>query len=277
MKLGLYSGAGNRFALIGPEVLRPGANFPALARAVCSERKLDGLLVAALPANGGDVKLLIFNADGTRPEACGNGLRCLALFARETGLVQQDRMIVETDAGPRAVELLREGGRIVGARAGMGRAEIEPDDRVLSSPWGELRGRCVRIGNPHFVLAVPDVERAQVNEWGPWIERHPSFPEGANVEFACPIRIESDGQASGAQPKALRLRVWERGVGETAACGTGACAAALALARESAAASAVTLHLPGGSLRVRLTPEAEVELEGPCRCDGAFEWKGPCA
>jgi diaminopimelate epimerase len=212
------------------------------------------------PAGDADCRLVIHNADGSRPEACGNGLRCVARFAREHGLAASDLVRVETDAGPRRVQLLREGGEPRVARAWMGLARVVALHERLELAAGSIEATVVDVSNPHCVLFVDDEREAPVAEGGPELERHARFPARTNVEFvAC-----REGR--------LAVRVWERGVGETAACGTGACASAVAAAVLGRASLPIEVDLPGGRLMVRWRDGEEVELEGPCLAHAEGEW-----
>ena len=253
-------GAGNVFAVMtGAELAARAARARAdrrgpaeLARELCAEHGLDGLLEVRPAGEGGDVRMVIWNADGTRPEACGNGLRCVALFARGAGLVSADRLVVETDRGPRVVELLRERGEIARARAELGVARVlEPELDLelpggLRGPDGRSRVRCVHVdvGNPHCVIFVDEPGLDALEVLGPALVAHPHFPDGTNVELARCANHEDP----------VRARVWERGVGETAACGTGA--AAIAVAAEATGRGRLPLRvaLPGGVLEVDRSP-----------------------
>lgn len=266
------SGAGNRFAVA--HVPRGGVptGAPELARRVCAPGacsafpRLDGLLLALSPRTPeAALRMVLYNADGSRPEACGNGLRCIAQFAREQALTAHDAFVVETDAGPRRVELQRARGAIVGARVALGPIEVlEPAARLTGLPRdGRGRTACeaalVSVGNPHAVLVVDDERTAPVAEWGAAIERHERFPDGTNVGFLA----RRDGQ--------LRLRVWERGVGETLACGSGACAAAVVAVSARLASLPARLELPGGTLIVDGDPTLDVFLSGPTEVLGEVE------
>jgi diaminopimelate epimerase len=183
----------------------------------------------------------IFNADGGEVEQCGNGVRCVARYLANHGVVKQGAVRLGTIAGPVQAEL-QDGGLV---RANMGVPRLEPSDIPFTAAARameydlDMDGRSVKIGavsmgNPHAILDVPDVESAPVAELGPRIEHHPRFPKRANVGFA-----------SWQGRTAMRLRVWERGTGETLACGTGACAAVV-----------------WGRLLGWLDPEVEVQLRG---------------
>lgn len=225
---------GNRFAVLdGLREKNLETHDPAqLAVYVCSdpELPLDGLLVLEAAQGGGELRMRVYNRDGSRAEACGNGLRCVAKVAFERGHVKTDGFTVETDAGDRWIVVEeQEGGSVSYVRASVGVPRNVKLDESLRLDDTELRIACIDMGNPHCVLFVPDLDRAQVESLGPRIERHERFPEGTNVEF---VARRGDG---------LAMRVWERGVGETASCGTGAAAAAVA--------ALGTDFLPGGRAR----------------------------
>jgi len=272
LRLTIMSGAGNRFAVA--DAFRDGALTDAsgLARRVCADPELsarfrpDGLLIATPPrtpsgAVGPAARMILYNADGSRPEACGNGLRCIAKFVRDQGHVTTDVFAVETDAGARHVELERAEpgrvpGRVIGARVAMGPVRVVESAACftgLPSSVGTTTAEAtlVSVGNPHAVLVVDDERTAPVAMWGAAIERDERFARGTNVGFLA-LR---DG--------VLRLRVWERGVGETLACGSGACAAAVVAVRAGRVSWPVALELPGGRLVVDGDPETNVTLTGP--------------
>jgi diaminopimelate epimerase len=206
------------------------------------------------------------NADGSRAEVSGNGLRCLGAFAHARGLVDASAFEVLTPAGPRRVELTTRGGRAVGAVVSMGvpgftKAQIPMKgpawETFLEQPFDLGAGLTVTasalsMGNPHLVLFVDeDPEAFHVEHIGPALEHHVLFPERTNVEFA---RVG---------PERIEVRVWERGVGETLACGTGACAVAVAAHEAHRAEAKVTVRFRGGDLEVERRPDGEVSLGGP--------------
>jgi len=252
----LYSGAGNRFLVVpGEERER---DWSELARALCGRALLDGqradglLLVASAEADE-DARMILWNADGSRAEACGNGLRCIGLWLHRRGATGRRR--VETDAGVREVEVLETAGAAARVRAQMGRAERFR----LAAPLPGLAAPPavgVRLGNPHCVVQVLDERSAPVEALGAALQRHRDFPAGVNVGFLA--RREDR----------WHLRVFERGVGETAACGSGACAAAAVVGLEG---ETIELEMPGGTLRVTLTPGGELELVGEARFHGEVE------
>lgn len=258
MKVRVMAGAGNTFAVVNGEAGPLPSNLASFARQLCarplhrSVPVLDGLLVVSA-GSGADCRMKIYNADGSSPEACGNGLRCVAKFAREEGFTANESLQVETDAGVRAVELVRDAeGSIASARARMGVPRAIERDVELHTSHGVMLATLVDMGNPHCVLFVEDERNAPVRELGRELEHHARFPSRTNVEFA-----------------ALRnqrwfLRVWERGVGETAACGTGACATAVAASLAHRVSLPVDIELPGGRLTVDWDGRGQVLLTGPC-------------
>lgn len=206
------------------------------------------------------IAMRIFNADGREAQQCGNGLRCFAVHARERGMVDGDRFAVETPGGLMRVHLLG-AGRVC---ASMGEPQLEPHTiplraqrRALSYrllPGGEaVDAGAVSMGNPHAVLRVADVDAAPVARLGPSIQALADFPEGVNVGFMQVVA-----------PDHIRLRVFERGVGETLACGSGACAAVVVGQVQGALGACVRVSLPGGDLHIEWAGEGhEVLMEGP--------------
>ncbi|HHC08011.1 MAG TPA: diaminopimelate epimerase [Actinobacteria bacterium] len=213
-------------------------------RAWCRRRfgiGADGLLEAT--RREGAVGMRYWNADGHEAEICGNGLRCVARLAAARGWVEGSSFVVETAVGPRRVEV-----RDDMVRAELGRPYGFRTD-VLAVAGTEVRP--VGLGNPHAVLFVDDVGAAPVGDLGPRIGTDAIFPGGTNVEFA---EVVDDGR--------LRLRVWERGVGETLACGSGAAAAVVVAQRAGRVAERVVVELPGGELVVEVDGDV-VWIEGP--------------
>jgi len=215
-----------------------------------------------------DLRMDIYNADGSRAEMCGNGIRCLALWARERGLAPPAGLRVETLAGVVAPRML---GEQVEVDMGEPRFEgreipVDADGVVKEHPVdvgeGSVKVTCVSMGNPHAVVFVDDADSYPVAEVGPKVETHPFFPRRTNVEFV---------QVLG--PNRLRMRVWERGSGITQACGSGACAAAVAAHWTGRAERDLDLDLDGGTLSVRWDRESShVFMTGPATVvfDGRF-------
>jgi diaminopimelate epimerase len=220
------------------------------------------LLIESPRANDCDFHYRIFNADGNEVEACGNGARCFARFIKEKGLSTKDEIPVGTQAGRIVLRQLA-GGNV---EVDMGLPVFNPAAIPFDAPQQansyhlnvedqELNLSALSMGNPHAVLIVPDVDRAEVDRLGPLIECHPRFPQRTNVGF---MQIDNTTE--------IRLRVHERGCGETQACGTGACAAVVAGRRLGLLDEQVLVHLTGGDLMVKWQSEGEpVLMEGPAQ------------
>ncbi len=246
-----------------------GVNAPALSRAI-SDRHCgvgsDGLILIALPTPGAkaDVRMEMYNADGSRGEMCGNGIRCVAKYAVEHGLASDPsgRVLVETDRGVLELTTYRgSDGTVDRVRVDMGPPILRPRDipvdlpgeRCVRSPF-EVGGRrfamtCVSMGNPHSVFFVDDVAEIDLPRFGPLIERHPLFPKRVNAHFA---QAHSRDEVT--------MRTWERGSGITQACGTGACAVMVAGVLEDRLSQSATLHLPGGDLLIEWSGEADASV-----------------
>jgi len=232
----------------------------------------DGLiLIRPATTPDADFFMLYYNSDGTTAEMCGNGIRCFAKYVVDHGLVGRDvdSIRVETLGGIKPISITRDDdGTLYLATVDMGEplvlpAEIPtslgceaPGDPVvacaLETELGSFEVSCVSMGNPHCVLWVDDVDTAPVGELGPIIEHHSAFPNKTNVEFA-----ELGGE------NVIRLRVWERGVGETLACGTGACATAVVGALTMRTGRASVIELPGGELEISWGEDGHVYMTGP--------------
>ncbi len=232
----------------------------------------DGLiLVRPATTEDADYFMLYYNSDGTTAEMCGNGVRCFAKYIVDHQLIpaDQDMLRVETLGGIKPIEITRAyDGTMYLATVDMGAPILAPesvpttmhceaeDDPViacgLETDLGTYELTCVSMGNPHAIMWVDDVDEAPVHELGPIIENHPAFPNKTNVEFA---ERPVDG--------VIRLRVWERGCGETLACGTGACATAVAAALNCLGGREYTIELPGGELAIRWHESGTVYMTGP--------------
>jgi len=237
---------------------------PATIRALCDRHRgvgADGLLVLGPGTDGADCTMTLYNADGSPAEMSGNGIRCLAWVATAQGLGTDRTLVVDTTAGRRTVDLDRDAtGHLRAATVDMGPVTFDPAAIPFSGPSAldlevtfhgvTYHGDAAGVGNPHLVLLVDDVGSARVTQHGPHLEHDPRFPSGTNVEFVTPVGRD-----------ALQMRVWERGVGETLSCGTGACAAAAVAHRRGLVDDHVTVHVPGGDLDVTLG--ATVRLGGP--------------
>jgi len=231
----------------------------------------DGIILI-LPSDEADAKMRMFNADGTSGEVAGNALRCVGKYLYESGRVVKKEMTVLTGGGVKHLTLYVRDDEVYSVRVDMGMPIFEPSEIPVSLAGKhvldreiELQGRtcrvsCVSMGNPHVVIFSPDVDREDVAGWGSRVERDPLFPKRVNVSFVTVL----GGQA-------LKMRVWERGIGETVACGTAACAAAVTAVRMGYCAKGadISIHVPGGELVVRydergvtLTGDATKDFEG---------------
>ena len=239
-----------------------------LARAV-SDRHFgigsDGL-VLILPSERADVRMRMFNSDGSEAEMCGNASRCVGKYAYDHGLVRQPDLRLETGAGIKNLRLCMDGCTVTGAHVDMGEPELRADrvpvlggdgqrcvDFPLTVAGTAWRMTCVSMGNPHAVVFMKGVSDLEIEKIGPYFEHHERFPERVNTEF---VEI-LDRQT-------VNMRVWERGTGETLACGTGCCATAVACILNGYTDNAVTVKLLGGELRIEWDTEANVVyMTGP--------------
>ncbi|HTO40310.1 MAG TPA: diaminopimelate epimerase [Rhizomicrobium sp.] len=255
-------GLGNDFAVFDARETALALD-PATARAIADRRHgvgCDQVIVIAPATNGADAAMRIFNSDGGEVESCGNAARCVAqLLMAETG---GDIIRLETVGGP----LVCSEGADGLVTVDMGAPRFDWKDVPLSSQVDtnlfnlavdgvSVEASAVSVGNPHCVIFVGDAENAPVAEVGPLIEHHPLFPQRANVEFATVV-----------SRKRIRMRVWERGAGITQACGTGACATAVAAARRGLTDRVVDIELDGGILRIEWREsDGHILMTGPAQ------------
>ena len=235
---------------------QPGPADPAAASVALSRPHTgigaDGLILIE-PVSGADARMRIFNADGSEAQICGNGLRCAARYLFDSGLCRKEDMQILTGSGLRDVHLHVTDGTVQGATADMGAPQSIRRDVTLTAAGRTLTFVCVSMGNPH---AVTFDEPARGNEFyrlGPAFERHAAFPERSNIEFTQAL-----------SPDRLRVRVWERGSGETMACGSGACAALVAAVSDGRAERRAAVELPGGVLEIDWrASDGHVLMTGP--------------
>ena len=265
MRFSKYQGIGNDFVMFADPDDRLRLT-PEIVRALCDRRfgiGADGVIRVAPGHGGGDFFMDYVNSDGSLGEMCGNGIRCLAVFAAAEGLTDKDELKVETRAGLKTISVAGDGIRV-----DMGPPRFRPEDvPVLWQGDDALHAKveltdevveaaCLSMGNAHAVLFVDDLAAVPVADLGPRIETHPMFPAGTNVEF---VVVES--------PERVAMSVWERGSGQTLACGTGACAAAVAARLLRGTDEAVTVAMPGGELTVEwagsMTEVRPVYMTGP--------------
>ncbi len=250
--------------------------LPELSRAV-SDRHFgvgaDGLILI-LPSAEADFRMRMFNADGSEGEMCGNGIRCFARYVYDRGLTRATSLRVQTLAGLIVPELITKGGEVAAVRVDMGEPRLRPADvpvvaegdgpvlaHPLEVPGARFTGTVVSMGNPHVTIFTPDVEAVDLERFGPALEHHPDFPRRVNVHF---VQVQG--------PRELKMRTWERGSGVTLACGTGACASAVAAALTGRGGREVVMHLPGGDLTIAWAADNRVYMTGPATyvCDGEF-------
>ncbi|HIR58028.1 MAG TPA: diaminopimelate epimerase [Candidatus Gallacutalibacter pullicola] len=217
----------------------------------------DGIILIG-PSDTADAQMRIFNKDGSEGKMCGNGIRCTAKFLYDTGLVPKETMTIDTLSGIKTLRLSVKDGKTELVTVDMGPAEFRPEKIPVLIPGSEVIGSllevggkerritCVSMGNPHCVIFGDDPDTIDLEREGTAVAASPIFPEGVNVEF-----IHLAGRNT------LKMRVWERGSGETLACGTGACAAACAAVRNGLCEKGeeILVHLTGGDLRIRMTDE----------------------
>ncbi len=222
----------------------------------------DGLILIG-PSDHADFFMDVYNADGSRAKMCGNGIRSVGKYVYERGLTSRDTFTVETLSGIKTLYLQVEGRQVQSVTVNMGAPVLQPEsipallpsavDVPLHVDGATYRVTCVSMGNPHCVLFVDDVSAAPVETLGPMLERHPAFPERANVEFA---------QVIG--PREISMRVWERGSGETMACGTGSCAVLAAAVMNGRSEREAVVHLLGGDLKNRWDEQdGKIYMQGP--------------
>ncbi len=259
-------GIGNDFVMV--DAIRQNLSnlaLPDLARAA-NDRRFgiggDGLILA-LPGDEAPFRMRMFNPDGSESEMCGNGVRCFAAFARTEGLTDAHSIAVETGAGLLNLDSLPDGRvRVDMGLARLTRGEIgmngAPDESWIEQPvevdGHVLTATAVSMGNPHMAIFVEDVASVPLADWGPRLERHPEFPNRVNVHFVQALRRDH-----------LIQRTWERGAGATLACGTGACASAVAGHLTGRSDACVRITLPGGDLEIELSPDRRVWMTGPAQ------------
>lgn len=274
MKFTKMHGLGNDYVIVNgfeTTVADPGS-----LSCVISERRTgvgsDGLILI-VPSDTCDFQMRIFNADGSEAETCGNGIRCVAKYVYEEGMTDRDEFVIETLGGPAKVWLTVKDSAVASVKCDMGtpkfsRSEIPmlgEEGEVIEEPLqvgdSEYKVTCLSIGNPHAVIFVDDLQVAPVDSIGPQVATHQRFPNGTNVEFVEPVDETN-----------IQMRVWERGSGETLACGSGCCAAAVASARTGRAGRSVSVHLALGHLEIEWADDGHVYMTGPAARAFDGEW-----
>lgn len=235
----------------------------------------DGLILIS-PSDKADFKMNIYNADGSEGMMCGNGIRCVSKYVYDNGMTDKDEISVETRSGIKLIKMNVENGKVVSARVNMGEPILQADKiptkfdgesvvrQKLTIGGKEYEVTCVSMGNPHCIVYVDDVKNIDLEKIGPKFENNEMFPERINTEF---VHVVSDTE--------LDMRVWERGSGETLACGTGSCAVTVAsvLCGYCKRNTEIKINLLGGTLTDIWTDGGDVYMTGPTAtvCTGEIE------
>ncbi|MHC4562441.1 MAG: diaminopimelate epimerase [Planctomycetota bacterium] len=250
---------------------------PARAAQQVSDRHFgigsDGLILI-LPSGAADVRMRMFNSDGSEGEMCGNGIRCVAKYAYDHGRARTNPMAIETAAGIKTIELSLADGEVCAASVDMGEPILAPreipvgldGEQVVEAPveasGQRLTMTCVSMGNPHAVIYTDDVAGVALEKIGASLEAHPLFPQRTNVHF---VQVHSEGEAT--------VRTWERGSGVTLACGTGASAVCVAGVLTGRTGRELLAHLPGGDLQLQWREsDNHVIMTGPATEVFSGEW-----
>ena len=256
MKFSKFQGLGNDYIIIDEfkKSIIPEGQKSSIAKTLCTRRfsiGADGILFVCPPTRSdADIRMRIFNSDGSEAEMCGNGIRCFAKYIYEKGIIKKTQMKVDTLAGIKIPTLSVINGKVSLIKVDMGIPKLLRNEIPMNGPSTEVINEdlqvqddtfsitCLSVGNPHCVIFLDDLEKLNI-EQGKLIEYHDVFPKRVNVEYVTVLnRVE------------IKMRVWERGVGETLACGTGACAAAVASVLNEYTDRKVLVHLVGGDLEI---------------------------
>jgi len=275
MRFTKMHGAGNDYVYVNCFEEKISQEIPALARQISDRHRGvggDGLILIC-PSESADARMRMYNADGSEAGMCGNGLRCVAKYVYDHGIAHKEELRLETGRGVLTVQVFPQNGRVEQVRVNMGAPIFEPAQIPTTLPGippvqaklevggHSLEVTSVSMGNPHCVTFVDEITDDWVLNLGPQIEKHPAFPHRVNAEF---IKVIS--------PSEIQMRVWERGSGETQACGTGACAAAVAGVLNGLTERTVLCHLPGGDLTLEWAENGDVFMTGPATEVFSGEW-----
>jgi diaminopimelate epimerase len=252
-------GAGNDFVIVdllkNDDHALASEELKKLAAKICDRHfgiGADGLILV-LPSKKADYRMRIFNPDSSEPEMCGNGIRCFSRYIFEQIDQKKEVFSVETVAGIMVPTLVTQSGIVTGVEVDMGVPVVETLNEGLTIEGDKMAINKISMGNPHCVIFVDDIETVDFTRLGPIIENLPLFPNKTNVEFAQVIN-----------EREISVKVWERGAGYTLACGTGACATAVAAISNGLAGSPVMIHLPGGDINIEWSGQKEsVIMTGP--------------
>ncbi|MCH5251518.1 MAG: diaminopimelate epimerase [Lachnospiraceae bacterium] len=225
----------------------------------------DGLILIA-PSEVADCRMIMYNADGSEGAMCGNGIRCVAKYAYEHDIVNNTQMRIETKSGIKFLDLTVEEGIVTYVKVNMGEAVLKPSEipvkaegedfisRTISVNGIDYEATCVSMGNPHCVIFTKDIDKLDLEKLGPWFENHELFPDRINTEF---VEIIDD--------HTIKMRVWERGSGETISCGTGTCASTVAAVLNGYCkrGEEIEVRIRGGKLYDTYQENGEVLMKGP--------------
>lgn len=254
-------GLGNDFIVVESEQLKDVADLPIFAVRACDRNRgigADGVLIVGR-SKSGNVSMTLYNNDGSRAQMCGNGIRCIALYAHKKGLVAGNKFSIDTDAGEKQITLFDENMVEVDMGIPVFKASQIPvlsDSDEFIEKKIEVAGRtftatCVSMGNPHCVIFTDEMEKSEVIKLGALLERAEIFPERCNIEFAHKL-----------DESHFEVKVWERGAGPTQACGTGACAVFSAALKTGRCKNSVEVKLIGGRLTISLSPDERILMRG---------------
>lgn len=267
MKFTKMHGLGNDFVIVEADSDNPVLASGDFARTVCHRHRgigADGLVIVG-PSEKADCRMTIINSDGREAESCGNALRCVAHFAHRRSYGRGNAVTIETLAGIQRAEMLSSHGFTGTVKVDMGQPVLAPEDfpasvsgpgpvlgQEVSTAFGTYQVALVKVGVPHLVIFVDDLDSVELIPEGRALEQHSLFPAGTNVNF---VQQLTDSR--------FAVRVWERGAGETMACGTGACAVAVAAILQGRAQNNVVIVLPGGQLDICWAPGGSILMVGP--------------
>lgn len=258
-------GTGNDFVVIDCMKNQFEYSLPVLSKYLCNRHYgvgADGMILID-KSEEQDFQMRIFNSDGTEAEMCGNGIRCLAKYVFEKGLTDKTEFFVETLAGVKQIKLELENKKVVVVKVNMGAPDVACIKYQIEIENQAYYVYPVSLGNPHAVCFVKDIENFDVAKIGPILENYKYFPKKTNVEFVQVVDKQN-----------IKIRVWERGVGETNSCGTGACASSMIAIKEKYTESELTVDLKGGKLKIQYDKEKnEIILQGEAEFvfDGQIE------
>ena len=276
MRFTKMQGLGNDYVYV--DCFKETIEDPSKLAKVISDRHFgvgsDGLILIC-PSDKADFEMKMYNADGSRGEMCGNGIRCVAKYVYDYGLTDKTHISVETLGGIKYLDLTVENGKVALVKVDMGNPILTPEqvpviadgesavDEPICVDGVEYRMTCVSMGNPHAVVYMEDVDNLDIEKIGPSFENHERFPNRVNTEFVKVLDRET-----------AQMRVWERGSGETLACGTGACAVAVACILNGLTDNKVRVKLLGGDLLIEWDKEQDtVYMTGPAEIVFDGEWK----